>query len=115
MMARSKPTVEALLKTYRDAAERTNDPNPKIANRWVDKMHKAYKQLRESEQGREAITTLLSDPNVDVRAWAASHVLRWAPQTARPVLEQIRDAKGRCSFDAEMVLREFDKGTLSRD
>lgn len=114
-MAKSKPAVDELLKTYREAAAKTRDPNPRIANRWVDKLHRAYKELRESEQGREAITTLLSDPSVDVRVWAASHVLRWAPETARPVLEQIRDSKRLWSFDAEMVLREFDKGTLGRD
>ncbi len=107
-----KPTVEELLRQYREAADKTKDPNPKTANRWAGRLLKAYKGLRESEQGKAAMTILLTDPSIEVRVWAATHVLGWAPETARPVLEQIRDAKGRCSFDAEIVLREFDKGTL---
>lgn len=114
-MARSTSKVGQMLRQYREAAEKTRLPNPKEANIWADKLLKLYRRLRATEEGRTALATLLSDPSPDVRGWAATHVLGWAPEIARPVLEDLRDSKGRRSFDAEIVLREFDKGTLSFD
>ena len=114
-MTRSGQTVDKMLTQYQEAANKTRDRNPNIANEWADKLLKIYRKLRESEEGRTALTTLLSDPSPDVRGWAATHVLGWAPELGRPVLEKLRDSKGRRSFDAEIVLREFAKGKLSFD
>ena len=49
------------------------------------------------------------------RCTAAAHSLQWTPETARGVLEDLRDSNGRNSFEAEMVLREYDNGRLSFD
>lgn len=114
-MGQTEPTIAHMLKRYRDAADKTNNRDPSITNMWVDELRSWYKRLRETEEGRTAMTTLLTDASPDVRGWAATHVLSWAPEIARPVLENLRDSKGRRSFDAEIVLREFDKGRLSFD
>ncbi len=114
-MTQIEETIDQMLKQYRDAAEKTSNRDPNIANKWVDELLKWYKRLRETEEGRTAMITLLTDPSPDVRGWAATHVLGWRPEIARPVLENLRDSKGRRSFDAEIVLREFDKGRLSFD
>ncbi len=96
-----------------DAAERTSDADPKEANRWAKQLHSHYELLRESEAGRRGISALLTDPSPHVRVWAAAHPLAWDPKTAQRTLEELRDARGPCSFDAEMALKEFGRGTLS--
>jgi len=112
-MTDSQTTTIQILGQYREAAELTGHTSPDFANQSAKKLHELYKQLRSTEEGRAAIETLLSDPSPHVRCWASAHALMWVPQLARHVLEELRDAKGRCSFDAEMILKQFDKGTLS--
>ena len=112
-MTEPQITTMQILKQYREAAELTGQTSSDVANWAAKKLHELYKQLRSSEEGKAAIETLLSDSSPHVRCWAGAHALMWAPQRARLVLEELRDAKGRCSFDAEMILKQFDKGTLS--
>ena len=107
--------LDRLLEEYRRAAEGTSDPDPREANRCHDKMHAAYKALRESEAGRMGIASLVSHESPHVRCWAAAHSLQWQPESARIVLERLRDDRGPCSFDAEMTIKEYDKGRLSYD
>jgi len=109
--------VKDLLAHYRQAAENTSEPmkNPREHNKWADKLHACYKELRKSAEGRAGIVDLIGDPNPHVRAWAAAHSLMWAPDVARPALEAERDAGGLLGFEAEIVLDEFDKGELSFD
>ena len=57
----------------------------------------------------------MSDTSPHVRCWAAAHSLQWDAPKSRHTLERLRDAGGPCSFDAEMVLAEYEKGTLSFD
>jgi hypothetical protein len=110
-----KMSIHDLLVKYREAVEQTTHSNPKVANKWARQMHSYYKQLRETEEGRAGTIALMSDENVHVRCWAASHSLQWEPETARAVLEAIRDSDGTCSLDAKWILREFDEGKLSFD
>lgn len=102
-----------LLIQYQEGAEDTANPNPKKGNASHDRMHAAYKQLRTTPDGRSGIMALMADDNPHVQCWAAAHSLAWEPNKARAVLEALRDFKGACSFDAEMVLQEFDKGKLT--
>ncbi len=114
-MAKPEQDVSSIVMLYREAARGTGDPNPEKANEWARKLHEHYKMLRQSEAGRAGIGELMSDADAHVRCWAASHFLVWNPERARPVLEQLREARGVCSFDAGVVLNEFDAGTLSFD
>ena len=104
-------TVEAV--AYRKFAAETGARDPEIANAAHDKMHRAYKLLRESEAGRAAIFALTTDPDPHVRCWSAAHSLVWQPEHARAVLEKLVIDDGVCSFTARMTLREFDAGRLS--
>ena len=107
--------LDRLLAQYGRAAEGTSNPDPHEANQWHDEMHAAYKALRESEAGRMGIASLMSHEDPHVRCWAAAHSLQWQPESARIVLEKLRDDGGPCAFDAEMTIDEYDKGRLSYD
>ncbi|NLF07277.1 MAG: DUF2019 domain-containing protein [Pirellulaceae bacterium] len=98
---------------YRISAEGTADPTPKVANEYHAVLHECYNVLAKSDEGRRLITALMSDSNPHVRCWAAAHSLQWAAAEARNTLEQLRDAGGVCSFDAEMVLAEYQKRSLT--
>ncbi len=114
-VTRQGKNVSDMLIRYREAAEKTGNPVAKEANVWARRLHKHYKQLCTSEEGKAGIVALLSDPSPYVRCWAASHSLAWTPEIARHVLEELRDAKGPCSFTAEITLKEFEQGRLSFD
>lgn len=98
---------------YRLSAEGTADPTPEIANTHHAALHECYKLLAKSNEGRRLISALMSDSSPHVRCWAAAHSLQWDAAKARNTLEQLRDAGGTCSFDAEMVLAEYQKGSLT--
>ncbi len=106
--------ISDLARMYREAALITGDiGDPKAANAAADQLHRCYKQLRESEAGRSAISALMADASPHVRSWAAAHSLYWAEGEARAVLEELRDSNGRRSLSAKWTLREFDRGKLS--
>lgn len=105
--------IADLVTQYRQAAEGTSNPDPKRANKSHDMMHIYFKRLRQTEAGRAAITGLLNDHSPHVRCWAAAHSLAWATDRAIAALTALREAKGPCSFDAEMTLGEFEKGRLN--
>jgi hypothetical protein len=105
--------VTELLKQYREGAEGTSNPIPKIANASHNRMHAAYKQLRVTSEGKAGIIALMEDENPHVKCWAAAHSLEWELDKARAVLTSLRDFKGACSFDAEMVLEQYKSGKLT--
>jgi uncharacterized protein DUF2019 len=108
--------LQELLKSYQKAAEGTGaGVDPEQNNQNVDKLHECYKQLKMTKEGREAIMSLINDPNPFVRCWAAAHSLQWIPAIARSALEALRDSNGPGSFDAKWTLIEFDNGDLSFD
>ncbi len=105
--------ISDLIAQYREGAEGTGNSDPKIANRWHDRMHACYKQLRETDEGQAAIMSLMSDTNPHVKSWAAAHSLQWDMKQARGTLEAVRDSKGPGSFSAKITLQELDKGRLN--
>src|SRR5690348_2793453 len=102
-----RPDLRQVLARYREAAECTSIEDAETANRWHDKLHSYYKQLRETAEGRAGISGLLVDPSPHVRLWAAAHSLKWETRSARETLEALRDSKGFRSFEAEMTLEQF--------
>jgi hypothetical protein len=68
--------------------------------------------LRTTDAGRAGVEALLADPDPNVQLLAATHVLAWAPELGRPILERLRDSDSPCSFDAKWTLVEFDGGRL---
>ncbi len=107
--------VPSLIAEYRDAADKTSNTNPTLANAQHHRMHACYKRLKETAEGRDGIAALMEDTSPHVRCWAAAHSLAWARDRACRALMQIRDSKGPCSFDAEITLEQYNKGTLSFD
>ncbi len=107
-------TINVLIEKYRfNALGMDKISDPKKSNKCHDEWHACYKILRETEEGRQAIIRLLQDTEPSVRCGAAAHCLQWVPEIARQVLETLRDSQGRCSFEAEMILNEYDKGRLT--
>ena len=107
--------VEEIVTGYRKSAIGTSNPNAEAANESARTLHKYYKQLRASDAGRKAIERLIMDANPHVQCWAAAHVLEWKPDAAKRVLEELAESDEPCSFDAQMILAEFNKGRLTFD
>jgi hypothetical protein len=78
-----------LLEHYRDAAERTGDPEASVALNASLEVHALYKQLREIPEGRAGIVALTLDPEPQVRRWAATHMLMWNREGARARLKEL--------------------------
>ena len=87
--------------------------HPAKANKCADELHAHYVALRQTQAGRDAITSLMGHEHPSVRLMAAAHSLEWAPDAARVALEELRDSGGPVSFEAEMTLKEYQKGRLS--
>ena len=109
-------SIDELIEKYRQGAVIHSDQSdPKKANKGADQVYKCYKILRESQEGRESLISLMKDFELNVRGWAASQCLQWKYDEARRVLEEIRDSQGLFSFSAGMTLTEFDAGRLKLD
>lgn len=89
--------------------------SPKEANRLFDALHLLYKELRESEEGRRAITGLLEDPLVAVQLSAASHSLAFQPERAAVVLEALEQGGSLHAVTAKWTLRSYRSGKLNLD
>lgn len=73
----------------------------------------ALKAMRASPAGdRSALTSILDHPNPSVRGWAATHLLGSDPDKALPVLRRLSALPGIIGFEAEMVIKEWNKGKL---
>ena len=112
-------SIKKVIERYRQGAIMHSDfSNTKKANKGADQVHACYNILRETEEGRQVIIAMMDDSDPGVRGWAAVHSLQWVPQRARAVLEalsQSKDIPWQTSFDAEMTLKEYDKGNLKFD
>jgi len=108
-------STEQILQRYREAAVRNASSDPSEANKGHDIVHACYKILKETEEGRRGIISLMTDESPYVRGWAAAHSLRWEPGMARHVLEEIRDSGGPGAFSAKWTLIEYDKQRLTFD
>jgi hypothetical protein len=109
-------SVEQLLTGFRQAAIEAGDlSDSKAQNRAAQRMQECYKALRTSEKGKLGIIGLMSDPDPGVRLSAAARCLLWVPDQARAVLEALYSEPFPVSFEAEMALKQFEKGNLSFD
>lgn len=102
---------------YRSYAEKhgvaTNEGDYKVANKSHDKLLKALKKIRSfGEEGSLALLSLTDDDNDSVRCWAATHSLTFNEEKAEKTLQDLTLKGGPISFNAEMVLDEWRKGTL---
>lgn len=107
----------ALIKAYALAAQRhgeaSRNADYKAANQQYEIMATICRELR--ARGRDAqlgLIELLNYTNFDVRLWAATHSLEFAPELGEPVLTELSNSGDLAGFDAKMTLSEWRKGTL---
>lgn len=111
-------TVDELIARYRralvsmDNMTLEQDHGARNWNARVHEVQRAQLMLRETPEGRAAITSLIDDAVPTVARWAASHSLFWDEANARKHLEAERSA-GR--LDVATTLKEFDAGRLQHD
>ena len=110
-------TIESLVQAYTIAAAKhgqtADDPNPETSNQQAEVIEGVYHELR--ERGREAqlhLLDLLDHSNPDVRLWAASHALEFAPDQGEPVLKELMDGGGWAAVTAEITLQVWREGNL---
>jgi hypothetical protein len=94
-----------------DAAQRDADR----ANPLFDRLRDLFRELRESESGRQGIAALMHDPIIGVRLIAASDSLGWAEGEATEVLTLIENGSGLHAVTAKYTLKAFRDGHLDRD
>ena len=71
--------------------------------------------MRESQAGRDAISSLMTDPVPAVRCMAATHSLAWSPENAAIVLRELENMGGLLAVDAHYTLESFEEGRLNLD
>jgi hypothetical protein len=94
-----------------DAARDNSDE----ANRIFKAHHALYRVLRDTPDGRQAITGLLDDPVTPVRLLGATHSLRLEPERAQLALEEIEQEGSLYAVDAKWTLRSYHSGKLNLD
>lgn len=110
-------TVTAMRAKYRALVVEWDEARdtPKEANRLFDALHVLYKEMRDSEEGRLAITGLLDDPLTAVQLSAASHSLALRPERAVAVLEELEQGGSLHAVTAKWTLRSYRNGKLDLD
>jgi hypothetical protein len=89
--------------------------DPKRANRLFREHHEYYKSIRGSEEGRAAISGLLTDPVEAVCLVAATHSLAWDEPKAIAVLDDLQTHPNLFSVDAKYTLKSYRDGRLNLD
>ncbi len=107
--------IQKLIAKFREAAiEKGDFATP------AERDHRLYDEMRTAalaiEQfdgaGREAFRALLNDESVHVRSWVAATLLVEGDIEARETLVRISKLEGIMGFNAEMTLKEFDRGNM---
>jgi hypothetical protein len=92
----------------------SRDGDHKRANMAYEDLASIVRIVRARDAGAaEALGQLLRDERLDVRVWAATHMLEFDSPAAESTLREI--AQGPASLnqlDAKMVLREWESGRL---
>lgn len=112
-----KASLEELLAAYQDAA-RTHGAakesgDYKAGNKAADLIATIYAELRRrGEDAQRALFPLLEDDSPNVRGWAASHALDFAPSEGAVVLRDMISRGGLLGLSAKITLAEWEKGRL---
>lgn len=109
--------VQAILERYvvsaRGHGEATENGDHRRANRCYRGIMKALHELdTDTVNGRGSLLDILSYDVPSVRAWAATHLLNMYPDEAVAALEEVVRLPTIVGFDAQVVLKEWRKGTL---
>lgn len=108
---------ETLLERYERLALAWDDAqsNAKRANKLFVEIHRIAVILRQSDEGRAGIETLLRHSNRGVRVKSAGDALEWDSTEAVRALDNLASSSGSHSFTASVTLREYRAGRLRFD
>lgn len=88
----------------------------KTGNKHARQRYAAFKKLcAHGNAGRDALTVLLTHPNMDVRTMAATYLLRHRTAEAKAVLEEAARGQGLIAFEAGEALKRWEEGTWALD
>lgn len=85
------------------------------ANKIFKAAHVIAKQLRETQDGRAGLLSLLSHANLSVRLGAATESLPFDPDAALAVIDHLAGSDTAQAFEASMVAQEWRAGRLNPD
>lgn len=108
---------ESLVVQYKDAAMHhglaTQAGDFETANAQYEIIAAVYRELRSrGSKAQIGLLGLFTDRNPDVRLWASTHALEFAPEQAEPILRDLMRSGGLVGFNAEMTLTEWKDGNL---
>jgi hypothetical protein len=88
----------------------------RTGNKHADRYIAAFKKLRaHGDAGRNALATLFTHPNMDVRTTAAAFLLRYRTAEAKAILEEAAKGEGLVAFESEEALKRWEEGTWALD
>ncbi|KFA94417.1 hypothetical protein Q664_03065 [Archangium violaceum Cb vi76] len=88
----------------------------RTGNKHADRYIAAFKKLRaHGDAGRNALATLFTHPNMDVRTTAAAFLLRYRTAEAKAILEEAAKGEGVVAFESEEALKRWEEGTWALD
>jgi uncharacterized protein DUF2019 len=111
------PTEHLIEKTRTLSAERMRAiyaGKPKDGNRMFELLVAIHRELRaRGIEAQRQLLSLLDDPDLGTRCWAATAVMEFAPEEGERVLADLaKSAGGLVGFSAEWALEEWKSGTL---
>lgn len=92
-----------------------NETSVGVRNRLFDQIQLVDLRLRETDEGREGLLSLLHDRSSRVRLRAAIAVLSFAPDTAVHALEEIATGDDHPAWQAVRILDQVREGTYNVD
>lgn len=88
----------------------------KAGNKHADQYFAAFDKLcAHGDAGRDALASLFSHPNMDVRTTAATFLLRHRTAEARAILEEAAKGKGLVAFASAQALKRWEEGSWALD
>ena len=88
----------------------------KTGNKHANRYIAAFKKLRaHGNAGRDALASLFTHPNPDVRTTAAAFLLRYRTVEAKAILEEAARGEGIVAFESSEALKRWEEGTWALD
>ena len=97
--------------------EEIGNGDAESGNRYAKRYLKSFEELRAfGDLGREALASLFLHERADVRAMAATFLLRYRTKEALEVLQQVAaSGEGLAAFGAEQAIQRWEEGDWRLD
>ena len=115
----ASPDIAALSDDFRATAIAWNEPTSSVreSNRLISRLGDFIALLMDTQEGRRALESLMTDSEPAVRLMAARSCLEWIPSAAVPVLEEIERGRGPAYRGSPMIaliyLDDFRSGKIA--